>query len=45
MKKLMRAAAAALGLAGMVLAGAGLAAASESQPNSKVQVAEETGSS
>lgn len=45
MKKLMRAAAAALGLAGMVLAGAGLAAASESQPNSEVQVAEETGSS
>ncbi len=45
MKKLMRAAAAALGLAGMVLAGVGLAAASESQPNSEVQVAEETGSS
>ncbi|MGO5292460.1 SIMPL domain-containing protein [Porcincola sp. LCP21S3_C12] len=45
MKKLMRAAAAALGLAGMVLAGAGLAAASESQPNSEVHVAEETGSS
>ena len=45
MKKSRWTAAAVLGLAGMVLSGAGLVPASESQSASEEQVVEETGNS